>query len=182
MRIEAYVVVSDDDKLADHTGAFPDALKNDAEWTFFQDGLDRADVTILGRRSHEATPNHRARRRLVMTRHPEKQPAEDNVIYWNPEDTSLQQALSAFGNDMTHLAVVGGQAVFDYFLIGPHRYTVFHLSRVHGVTLPGGIGVFKGVEDDGMAAEDVLYAAGYTPSERRSLDKHVDVVGWIPVT
>ena len=35
MRMDAYVVVSDDGCIADADGRFPDALKHDAEWDFF---------------------------------------------------------------------------------------------------------------------------------------------------
>lgn len=180
MRIEAYVVVSDDDKLADENGEMPEALKNDAEWEFFQKGMDTADVTVLGRRSHEATPNHRGRRRLVMTRSPNVFEPEPNVLFWNPQDTDLRQALLSFGDGMDHLAVVGGQSVFDYFLTGPNRYTTFHLSRVHGVRLPGGIGAFRAIDETNDTAEDVLRSAGYKPGDRRILDEGVDVVSWIP--
>ena len=180
MRIEAYVVVSDDDKITDHTGAMPDALKNDAEWEFFQKGMDKADVTVLGRRSHAATPNHRQRRRLVMTRSPSTLPPEPNTVFWNPDVNNLEGALLGFGAGMTHLAVVGGQPVFDFFLTGPNGYTAFHLSRVHGVTLPGGIGAFSAVDETGATMENVLRKAGYTPGIRQELDKNVDVVSWIP--
>jgi len=184
MKIEAYVVVSDDDMLADHNGQLPDTLKNDAEWAFFQAGLDRSDVTILGRRSHEATPNHKHRRRIVMTRSI-KQPGvidQDNSLFWNPAETDLADALAIFNADLKHLAVVGGQAVFDYFLTGPFKYTAFHLSRVHGVVLPGGTSVFGAVDQTGKTAEAVLQAHGFTPDPLVNLDKDVDVVTWRPVT
>lgn len=180
MKIEAYVVVSDDDNLADHNGNMPDALKNDAEWAFFQDGMDIADVTVLGRRSHEATPNHRQRRRLVMTRSPGRFGSEDKVVYWDPGTTDLKDALLAFGKGMEHLAVVGGQSVFDYFLSGSYRYTQFHLSRVRGVTLPGGVGVFSEVDAGDKSAEDVLRQAGYEPGEKHVFDDGVDAVSWVP--
>lgn len=179
MRIEAYVVVSDDDKLADANGEMPDALKNNAEWEFFQNGMDIADVTVLGRKSQEVTPNHRNRRRLVMSRSPGPGGTQENIVYWNPETTPLENALLAFGEGMDHLAIVGGQGVFDHFLTRPNPYTTFHLSRVHGVTLPGGVGVFSAVDQIGESAENVLRQFGYRPGMRTVLDKGVDVVSWV---
>ncbi len=182
MQIEAYVVVSDDDMLADHNGKLPAALKNDAEWAFFQAGLNRSDVTILGRRSHAATPNHKHRRRIVMTRSVDTTGVidQDRALFWNPAETDLTDALAVFDANLGHLAIVGGQAVFDYFLTGPFKYTAFHLSRVHGVELPGGTGVFGAVEATGNTAEAVLTANGFTPDPVRVLDEGVDVVTWKP--
>ena len=181
MRIEAYVVVGDDDRICDHAGRMPDTLKNDAEWTFFQDGLDAADVNVLGRKSHDETPNHKNRLRLIMTRSVETIRIDGGEVFWNPSKVELRSALKAFEpHDVKHLAVVGGQAVFDYFLKPPHRYTSFHLSRIRGVTLPGGRGVFAAVERDEVSAETVLIDTGYTPQPAKILDRGVDVVTWVP--
>lgn len=179
LRVEGYVVVCDDDKLCDANGEMPDALKNDAEWAFFQAGLDAADVCVLGRKSHEATPNHKNRKRLVLTRSVSGVQADGKVVNWNPADATLEVALAAFDSDVRHLAVAGGQAVFDYFLAGTHRYTRFHLSRVHGVQIAGGRAVFSSLESDTtLRAEHVLERNGYAPLEQQTLDKGVDVVSW----
>jgi hypothetical protein len=84
MQIEAYAVVGDDDRIANAAGEMPEALKNDTEWAFFQAGLDAAQVTVLGRASQEATPNHRRRRRLVMTRSVRDLRSEGDTVFWNP--------------------------------------------------------------------------------------------------
>src|SRR5208282_4539613 len=56
------------------------------------------------------------------------------------------------------VAVPGGQSVFDLFLqIG---FDAFHLSRAHGVMLPGGRAVFSAC-DAGLSAEAVLARAGF---------------------
>lgn len=177
-RIEAYAVVSDDDCIADVHGEMPESLKNDAEWAFFQNGLDAADVTVLGRRSHDATPNHASRRRLVMTRSVADVKTDGLIVFWNPAGAELSAALNAFDRPVTHLAVAGGQTIFDYFLTGPYMYSAFHLSRVHGVQLAGGTGVFSHVKPDEVSAEMVLERHGYLPGERCILDEGVDVVSW----
>ena len=65
------------------------------------------------------------------------------------------------------VAAPGGQGVFDLFLgIG---YDVFHLSRAHGVTLPGGRAVFSAC-DTGLSAEAVLAKAGLLLAETIALD------------
>ena len=187
VQVEAYVVVSDDDQLADHNGNLPDALKNDAEWEFFQAGLNRSDATILGRRTHEATPNHKHRNRIVMTRsHTNLMTVnQDNTLFWNPAESDLSSALNAFGPAINNLAIVGGQAVYDYFLTGPFKYTAFHLSRVRGVTLPHGTGLFGAIDNASdsdrppVSAESVLESHDFTPSPVQELDAGVDVVTWI---
>ena len=178
MRIEAYAVVGDDDRIADADGAMPAILKNDAEWAFFQNGLDAADVTVLGRRSHDATPNHKQRQRLVLTRAISNVERDGAVVFWNPGGVALDVALQEFACPVTHMAVAGGRDIFDYFLTGPYRYTCFHLSRIRGVTLPAGVGVFTAVEA-GQAAEHVLTASGFNPRPTRRLDDGVDVVSWV---
>ena len=64
LEIHGYAIVSDDDRIADASGAMPEALRNEADWAYFQAGLDAADWVALGRASHEAAPNLRRRRRL----------------------------------------------------------------------------------------------------------------------
>lgn len=182
MQIEAYVVVGDDDRICTHEGRMPETLKNEAEWTFFQAGLDAADVCVMGRKSHQETPNHKNRNRLIMTRFVDSVETRDREVFWNPSKVPLHSALMAFGEDsIAHLAVVGGQSAFDYFLIEPIRYTKFHLSRIHGVTLPGGRGVFAAVERDLVSAETVLTAHGFSPQPATVLDLGVDVVTWLPI-
>jgi hypothetical protein len=66
--LHGYAIVSDNDRIADAEGRFPDALRSDADWVYFQAGLDRAVVTLMGRQSHEANPNEKNRPRLVMSR------------------------------------------------------------------------------------------------------------------
>jgi hypothetical protein len=66
-RLHGYAIVSEDDRIADAQGRFPDALKNEADWAYFQAGLDRTVLTLLGRRSHDASPNAKGRLRLVMS-------------------------------------------------------------------------------------------------------------------
>ncbi len=179
MKIEAYVVVCDDDKLCDANGEMPDVLKNDAEWEFFQAGLDQADVSVIGRKSHEATPNHKNRNRLVLSRSVSGVVADGKIVTWNPDDASLDLAIAGFDCEVSHLAVTGGQAVFDFFLAGPHRYTRFHLSRVRGVRIAGGRAVFSRIDSNStLSAEDVLKDNGYKPLEKQILDEGVDVVSW----
>jgi dihydrofolate reductase len=180
MRIEGYAVVGDDDRITDAAGQMPDALKNDAEWVFFQDGLDAADIVALGRRSHDVTPNPRRRRRLVLTRSVARAERQGGVVFWNPAGASLEAAVEAFGCPVQHIAVAGGREVFDYFLPPPHGYTAFHLSQIEGVTLPGGTGVFSAVETGGLTAVNVLASFGYGPASTRTLDSGVHVVTWVP--
>lgn len=180
MLIEGYAVVSADDRITDVDGCMPPLLKSDAEWDFFQAGLDAADITVLGRLSHDVTPNPRQRRRLVLSRstQPARPDATPQTVFWNPEQAELAEALAALDCPVRHMAVAGGQGVFDHFLQGPHRYTTFHLSRMESVTLPDGTAVFGDIEKKGLSAETVLRSAGYVPGPRRQLDHMAQVVSW----
>ncbi len=179
-RIEGYAVVCDRGCIADATGAMPEALKNDAEWDFFQAALDAADVSVLGRRSYDVTPNPRGRRRLIMTRSVDAPVRKDElIVFWNPAAATLTDALALYEMPVRTLAVTGGRDVFDYFLAGPTPFTNFYLSRMHGVSLPGGVGVFSAVETEGHSPEYVLTAKGYVAGDHQHLDTQVDVVDWV---
>ncbi|MEL7283695.1 MAG: hypothetical protein AAGJ68_04265 [Pseudomonadota bacterium] len=177
LRIEAYVVAGDDDRYCDQSGHIPPALKHDAEWTFFQSGLDRADVSVMGREGHEANVNRKARRRLVLTRSVSDCVRDGLVVYWNPAHTGLETALALFRSPISSLAVVGGQHVFDLFLRTPPSYFRFHLSHIAGVNSPGGRTVFP-KQPAGATAAAVLKNADYVVMEHTILAPGVTVSSW----
>lgn len=179
MQIEAYVVVGDDDHYCDAQGHMPPALRHPTEWAFFQAGLDAVDIVVLGRIGHEVTPNPSARRRLVLTRSVPTCEQRGEHVYWNPLGASLPDALALFTHPAQALAVVGGQLVCDHFLGGPHTYDRFYLSRIAGVRLPGGRGVFSDVSPNTSAA-DIFRRSGYENSETSTLASGVSVETWTP--
>lgn len=166
--LHGYVVASRDDRLADAAGRFPEALRNDADWAYFQAGLDRAHATLLGRRSHEASPNHRDRLRIVVSGCARGVERRADGIWWHPGLAPLEEALATAAPEGGEIAVPGGRAVFD--LLGPARFGVFHLARAHGVTIPDGRGVFAACET-GARAQDLLAAGGLVPGRTVWLDE-----------
>ena len=182
IQIEGYAVICENDCIADAQGGMPEALKSEAEWAFFQAGLARADVVVLGRKSHEVTPNPAGRCRLVLTRRVEQAEWEDaRTVLWNPAGAGLEIALSMFEVGVATLAVTGGRDVFDYFLTQPAGYTSFHLSRIKGTYLKGGTKVFSGLSAGDQTPESFLRARGYRPSHWRKLDEVASVVSWLPL-
>lgn len=179
--IEGYAVVSDDDCIANADGRMPEALKSEAEWAFFQAGLDAADVVVLGRLSHKVTPNPKKRLRLVTTSSvDEPQIDEEGTVFWNPAESGLDGALALFQTDVKRLAITGGQGVFDAFLSGEARYSAFFLSRMAGVRLVGGRKVFLQCQTEKMTAETVLERAGFCAKEHKVLDTYASVTAWRP--
>jgi hypothetical protein len=176
-RLHAYAIVSDDDRIADAAGNFPDVLENDADWAYFQAGLDNCDLTLLGRRSHDASPNLRRRRRLIMSRSATGLEQRDDGFWWNPGDMKLAAALSQLLPDGGEIGVPGGQDVFD--LIGAAGFASFHLARAEGTRLPGGRGLFKACEQ-GIPAAAVLAEGGLVAGEQTWLDEKagVSLVVW----
>lgn len=179
-RIEAYVIVSADGMIADKTGVHPDSLKLEADQRFFQESLDRADVLVHGRRSHERQPNSAKRRRLILTRRIkalEPDSDEPNARFWNPAGATLEEACAAVGCEGGAIAVGGGTEVFSLFRkIG---YDDFYLARAIKVRLPGGVPVFSQGRF-GQSPEDVLRDAGLKPAESQWLDDDVSLVKWAP--
>jgi hypothetical protein len=132
---------------------------------------------VFGRRSHDAEPNVRGDRRLVISGAAAGLEQRANDWWWNPARMSwveVAKRMLPLGGDV---AVPGGQGVFDLFLeIG---FDAFHLSRAHGLMLPGGRALFSAC-DAGLSAEAVLARAGLRVSEKIALDPEhgVDMTVW----
>jgi dihydrofolate reductase len=177
-RIEGYAIVSTDGMLANDAGIMPHALKFEADRRFFEGGLDRVDVVVHGRHSHERQPRSYLRRRLILTRHVPAiaaDPSNEKTLFWNPAGASFEQALAALGTPDGSVGVIGGTNVFGMFL---DRYDLFHLSRAPGVRLPGGRPVFP--EVPARTPEEVLASHGLHPGERQVLDpaNGLTMVSW----
>jgi hypothetical protein len=170
--VHGYAIVSRDDRIADAAGAMPAALRNDADWAYFQAELDRADFIAIGRVSHETTPNLRRRRRLVMSRAARGLETRDDALWWNPRELPFADLMQTLAPDGGRVAVPGGQAAFDLFLgVG---YAGFHLSRATRVALPGGRGLFS-ICEHGTPAETALESAGLVAGPTSDIDRPAGV-------
>jgi len=155
----------------------PGALRNAADWAWFQAELDRADLIALGRASHEATPNARGRRRLVISRTARGLEARTDGWWWNPEAAAWPEVAASLVAPGGRVATPGGQAAFEIFLkIG---FAAFHLSRAKGVMLPGGRGLFEACER-GVPADQILHSAGLRARDTIAIDPaaRVDLTVW----
>ena len=179
IRVEGYAVVCDNDCIADASGHMPASLKSEAEWSYFQNGLDQADVIVLGRKSHVITPNPKGRARLVLTSSVQQAVWEDALtVLWNPSTAPLSLAIEMFDRPVQTLAVTGGKLVFDHFLKREGGYACFHLSRMKDVYLKDGIKLFPALDEMGETPEVYLRKIGYEPGEWRTLDARASVVRW----
>lgn len=164
--------------IANAARIMPDSLKVEADQNFFERGLDGVDVVAHGRHSHEQQARSRLRRRLILTRRvtaTAADPSNEKALLWNPSGASLEDALAALGAPDGSVGVIGGTDVFGVFLDG---FSVFHLSRVTDVRLPGGRPVFP--EVPARTPEDVLASHGLERGERRLLDpaRGLTIVSW----
>lgn len=177
VEVHGYAIVSDDDRIADASGETPPSLRNEADWAYFQEELDRASLTVLGRFGHGINPNRRNRPRMILSSAANGIERRDDGWWWNPGVIPWEQAIATALPDGGRVAVPGGRRVFDLFLdIG---YDAFHLSRAEGVRVPGGIALFSAC-DDGAAAEAVLRERGLRPGARQIIDPAgpVSLVVW----
>jgi hypothetical protein len=174
--IHGYAIVSADDRIADADGGFPEALKSDADWRYFQAELDAADLSLLGRVSHAAAPNPRGRRRLVVSGQGAGLVERADAWWWNPADLPFAAVMARLLPAGGRVAVPGGQGVFDLVRAGP-GFTAFHLTRKAAVTLPGGRGLFAAVEH-GTPAETTLAADGLAPHLPTVLEPGVVLTVW----
>ena len=168
IEIHGYAIVSDDDMIAAADGLTPVSLRNEKDWEYYQRAQARSALVVLARRSHEFEPNVRGDSRLVISQAAvEALEKRADAVWWNPARVGWKDVAARilpFGGEV---AVCGGQGAFDLFLaIG---YDAFHMSRAHGVLLPGGRSVFSACEQ-GVSAEAVLADAGLSVSETIPLD------------
>ena len=170
IEIIGHAVVSADGRIADHRRQMPAILRNDKDWSRFQQALDRAVLVVLGRLGHEAHPNP-GRRRLVVTSRIERlERIDDHVTLWNPAGVDFRDVVAELGITHGVVAVTGGQQVFDYFL---RRFAQFDLVTVDGALLPDGVPCFSGGWPD-----EVLPQAGLRVVERELLDPGVRLEVW----
>jgi dihydrofolate reductase len=177
-RIEGYVIVSAEGMLADADGVMPDSLKFDGDAKFFSAALDRVDLIVHGRNSHEGQPNSQKRRRIIVTRAVETtapDPSNPNATLWNPAGVPFEAACAAAGVTTGTIAIIGGPDVFDMFM---DRYDTFYLSQAPHVHVTGGQGCFPGVP--GRTPQQVLAAHGLKAAEREMLEPElgVSVTAW----
>ena len=173
-RVEGYAVISEDGILANAAGVMPDSLKFEADQRFFERGLDRVDVVVHGRNSRERQRNSPLRSRVVVTSRVAtitSDPSDERALYWNPKGASFELAMAGLGKPDGSVGVIGGTGVFALFL---DHYSVFHLTRVPNVRLPGGRPVFP--EVPGIAPEEVLSRHGLTLERRTVLDRSKGLV------
>jgi hypothetical protein len=168
-RIEGFAIVSGDGMLADANRHIPPALVVAADQKFFHDSLEHAAVVVHGRHSHEGGPRADTRCRLVVTRQVPAlapHPTLPKALLWNPIGASLTEAWARLGAPDGMLAVIGAGDVNEMFL---DRFDAFHLSRVAGIRLPGGVPVFPEIGPN-RTPEDVLAQHGLKPGPERVLD------------
>ena len=173
LRIDGYVIVSADGMLANAAHAMPDELKFEGDKQFFTAALDRADLIVHGRRSHEDQPNSPRRKRIILTRRVgavAPDPSYPNATLWNPDGASFEDASDFAGIRSGTVAIIGGPDVFGLFM---DRYDTFWLSQAPRVRLPGGEPCFPGVP--ARSPQQVLAAHGLRAGEAQILDSANDV-------
>ena len=173
LRIEGYVIVSADGMLANANRVMPRELKFEGDKKFFMAALDRADLIVHGRHSHEDQPNSPLRKRIVVTRSigaiaPD--PSNSKATLWNPADASFEAACESAGVRSGTVAIIGGPDVFGMFM---DRYDTFWLSQAPRVRLPGGEPCFPGVP--AHSPQEILAAHGLRAGEAQILDPANDV-------
>ncbi|MGB8398894.1 dihydrofolate reductase [Bradyrhizobium sp.] len=173
LRIEGYVIVSADGRLANVDNLMPDELKFEGDKKFFSAALDQADLILHGRNSYEDQPSSPKRNRIILTRKVgtiAPDPSNPKATLWNPAGASFEAACDHAGIGSGTVAVIGGPGVFGMFM---DRYDTFWLSLAPRVRLPDGEPCFPGVP--ARSPQDVLAAHGLKPGEVQMLDPEEDI-------
>jgi dihydrofolate reductase len=146
MWVHGHAIVGADARMTDAAGRMPEVLRFEADWVRFQAALDRADVALIGRRTHEAAPNVARRARVVVTGNPTCSLGDDRALAFDPAAGELATLLTARFGPAAHVAVVGGTDVFE--LAGRALgYDAFDLTVAPAARLDGGRSVFEGALD-----------------------------------
>jgi dihydrofolate reductase len=177
-RIEGYVIVSAEGMLADARHVMPDSLKFKGDAAFFNAALDRANLIVHGRNSHEGQPNSPRRKRIVLTRTIEclaGDPENPLATLWNPAGAPFEAACEAAGVTSGTIAIIGGPVVFGMFM---DRYDTFYLSQAPHVHLPDGEACFPVVPEH--SPQQILASHGLKAGETQMLDAAfgVGVTAW----
>ena len=166
--IHGHAIVSDDDCIAGPDGLTPPSMRNGADWEYFQAALDAAAFTVLGRKGHEANPNMKARRRVIVSSASRGLEERGDGYWWNPALTPFADAAKLLAPQGGVAAVPGGRDVFGMFLrIG---FDAFHLVRAEGVRVAGGRKLFPGC-GEGRSAESLLAEGGLALARSSWLDR-----------
>ncbi len=178
LRIDGYVIVSADGMLANAARVMPDELRFEGDKQFFAAALDRADLIVHGRRSHEDQPNSPRRKRIIVTRSiaaVAPHPSNPKATLWNPAGAAFEAACDHAGVHSGTAAVIGGPDVFGMFM---DRYDTFWLSQAPRARLPGGEPCFPGVPE--RSPQAILAAHGLKAGEAQILDPAggVSVTPW----
>ena len=173
LRIDGYVIVSADGKLANAAGVMPDELKFAGDKAFFTNALDRVDLIVHGRNSFEDQPNSPRRKRIIVTRKVPAlapDPANPLALLWNPAGASFEAASDQAGVHAGTAAIIGGPDVFGMFM---DRYDTFWLSLAPHVRLPDGEPCFPGVP--ARSPQQILATHGLKAGAPKILDSRFDV-------
>ena len=173
LRIEGYVIVSADGRLANADNQMPDELKFEGDKKFFNAALDAADLIVHGRNSYEDQPNSLRRKRIILTRTigaVAPDPSNPKATLWNPAGASFEVATANAGIGSGTVAIIGGPAVFGMFM---DRYDAFWLSLAPRVRLPDGEPCFPGVPI--RSPQEILASHGLRPGAAQMLDPADDV-------
>lgn len=177
-RVVGYAIISEDGMVANSQGQMPSTLVIPADQKFLSEQLDRSNILVHARNSHENHPSSGQRKRLIVSRSVESLETCDtypNAVYWNPAGTSLEVAAWALGVSEGAIAVLGGPGIYRLFL---PRYNIFYLSRASNLQIPGGLAIFAG--DPGRSPESVLASNGMQRMKHEVLDADygVNVATW----
>src|SRR5438876_2274085 len=173
LRIEGYVIVSADGMLAIADRVMPVELKFEGDNKFFTAALDRADLIVHGRRSHEGQPNSPRRTRIILTSSVgaiAPDPSNPKATLWNPVGAAFEAACDFAKVHSGTVAVIGGADVFGMFM---DRYHTFWLSQRPHVRLPAGVPCFPGVPE--RSPQEILAAHGLKAGDPQILDADHDV-------
>ena len=178
LSVEGYVIVSANGMLADSTGEMPETLKFPEDQKFFESALDKSDLIVHGRRSHEKQPRSAERVRIILTRTIAALARDTELPHstlWNPDGAPFDEACDYAGVRSGKVAVIGGPVVYALFL---NRYDTFWLSQAHGITVTDGVGVFPGVP--ASTPQTILSRHGLQPSHVRVLSatNNLDLTAW----
>lgn len=147
LTIIGIAVISADGFIARHSEERTSEWAQAEDYEELQKELSQGGLSVMGKRTHDLypRPDSSDRRRLVFSKNSSLESCDKNT-YINPSELHLKHTLEILleksSNHQGKVYVLGGEAIYDYFLnfIG---YDVFKLTIENNCYLEQGIKLFS---------------------------------------
>ena len=149
MKFIVIAVVSKDGFIAKYSGHQPKDWTSKEEKEKFKIDLNKCDLSILGRKSHELA-YEKLRKRIIFTSSVKKITKKNNHVFFNPKFNNFNE-LELFFKNKKKIAILGGTKIYDFFL--EKKLITDIILTVEPVFFKNGLKLFSKLQYENLAKE-----------------------------